>query len=154
MKSLLVGSMAAAIAIAMLAASPSRAQPAGPTAGFGAADTTLVQDVQYVRRGARIVGRPGFRGGAQAFRRGGRWQGGGFRGGGRGAAAAGIAGVAAGALLGGMLASPPDPGPGYYVPDPGYPSGDPIAYCQSRFRSYDPRSGTYIGNDGYRYRCP
>jgi hypothetical protein len=22
------------------------------------------------------------------------------------------------------------------------------------YRSYDPRSGTYLGNDGYRHPCP
>ncbi len=29
-----------------------------------------------------------------------------------------------------------------------------VDYCVRRFRSYDPRSGTYLGNDGYRHRCP
>jgi hypothetical protein len=23
-----------------------------------------------------------------------------------------------------------------------------------RYRSYDPNSGTYLGNDGYRHPCP
>jgi hypothetical protein len=27
-------------------------------------------------------------------------------------------------------------------------------YCARRYRSYDPRSGTFLGNDGRRYRCP
>lgn len=44
------------------------------------------------------------------------------------------------------------------VPPPGYaggpPGGDPVAYCTQRFRSYDPRSGTYLGNDGQRHPCP
>ena len=31
---------------------------------------------------------------------------------------------------------------------------DEVAYCLSRFRSYDPRSGTYLGFDGYRHPCP
>ena len=54
------------------------------------------------------------------------------------------------------------PGP-YYV-DPGYvdpgpysadpTGGDPVTYCLQRFRSYDPRSGTYLGYDGYRHPCP
>ena len=61
-------------------------------------------------------------------------------------------------------------GPGYYAP--GYydneyyddggavaveaaPGGDDsVAYCVQRFRSYDQRSGTYLGNDGYRHPCP
>ena len=29
-----------------------------------------------------------------------------------------------------------------------------VNYCMQRFRSYDPRSGTYLGNDGYRHPCP
>jgi hypothetical protein len=50
-----------------------------------------------------------------------------------------------------------DPGP--YSADPGPYSadptgGDPVSYCLQRFRSYDPRSGTYLGFDGYRHPCP
>jgi hypothetical protein len=29
-----------------------------------------------------------------------------------------------------------------------------VAYCINRFKSYDPRSGTYLGYDGYRHACP
>jgi hypothetical protein len=32
--------------------------------------------------------------------------------------------------------------------------GDSVAYCESRFRSYDPASGTYLGFDGVRHPCP
>jgi hypothetical protein len=87
----------------------------------------------------------------------------------------------AGAILGGALLAPrfygpryygPGPyyyGPGPYYVDPGYvdpgyadpgpygadpTGGDPVAYCLQRFRSYDPRSGTYLGYDGYRHPCP
>jgi len=67
-------------------------------------------------------------------------------------------GFAAGAILGGLLAAPYYYGNAYYYPGPGYyygpPPGDGVAYCMRRFRSYDPRSGTYIGNDGYRHPCP
>ncbi|MBV9560851.1 MAG: BA14K family protein, partial [Bradyrhizobium sp.] len=53
------------------------------------------------------------------------------------------------------------PGP-YYAPAPVYadpgpgvdPDSDPVAYCSARFRSYDPRSGTYLGYDGLRHPCP
>ena len=31
---------------------------------------------------------------------------------------------------------------------------DEVAYCQQRFRSYDVGSGTYLGHDGRRHRCP
>lgn len=26
--------------------------------------------------------------------------------------------------------------------------------CAQRFKSYNPRSGTYLGRDGYRHSCP
>jgi len=68
---------------------------------------------------------------------------------------AALGGFAAGALLGGALASQPYYyGPRtYYGPAPVY-EDDAVGYCASRFRSYDPRSGTYLGNDGYRHPCP
>ena len=73
---------------------------------------------------------------------------------GRGGAA--IAGFAAGALLGGALAPRP-----YYYAEPyayygggSYDDGNADAYCFSRFKSYDPRSGTYLGYDGHRHPCP
>jgi hypothetical protein len=80
-----------------------------------------------------------------------QWRGGGW---GWGAPVAG--GLIAGAIIGGALAAPY--GPGYYGPPPpvayGPPPGDALAYCMQRFRSYDPGSGTYLGNDGYRHPCP
>lgn len=67
-----------------------------------------------------------------------------------------IAGFAAGALLGGILASQPNyyyGGPAYAY-EPGYSGPGDVAYCEHRFRSYDPRTGTYLGYDGYRHPCP
>jgi len=93
------------------------------------------------------------------------------------------AGFVAGAIVGGALAAPYYYGPGYYYggpyygpgpyypPGPAYPAypapapayyggpapgpgGDAAAYCAHRFRSYDPRSGTYLGTDGARHPCP
>ena len=80
-----------------------------------------------------------------------------WRGGGWGAPVAG--GLIAGAIIGGALAAPYGPGyygPGYGAPPVAYgpPPGDAIAYCMQRFRSFDPASGTYLGNDGYRHPCP
>jgi hypothetical protein len=81
-----------------------------------------------------------------------------WRRGGWGAPVAG--GLIAGAIIGGALAAPYGPGyygPGYYGAPPvayGPPPGDAVAYCMQRFRSYDPGSGTYLGNDGYRHPCP
>ena len=103
-----------------------------------------------------------------------QWRGRGGRGGGWGVGA----GLLGGAIIGGMLASPyyygsgpyysnPGPGPYYpgpyysypdrYYPAPGYVGaapGNEVAYCIQRFRSYDQRRGTYLGNDGYRHPCP
>jgi hypothetical protein len=65
------------------------------------------------------------------------------------AAAAGIAGLAAGAIIGGAIAqSQAQAAPGYVV------QSDTAAYCAQRFRSYDPASGTYLGYDGLRHPCP
>jgi hypothetical protein len=81
------------------------------------------------------------------------------RGGGRGGGGAVLGGLAAGAILGGAIAASRPPayyyGPGYYDPPPyAGPTRDEVAYCMSRFKSYDPRSGTYLGYDGYRHPCP
>jgi hypothetical protein len=54
-------------------------------------------------------------------------------------------GLATGALIGGAIASQ---GAYAVVPD------DADGYCASRFKSYDPSSGTYLGYDGRRHPCP
>jgi hypothetical protein len=76
-----------------------------------------------------------------------------------------VGGFVAGALIGGALASAANRnsyyyGPGYayapppaYAYSPGYGSSE-VAYCASRYRSYDPASGTYLGYDGHRHPCP
>jgi hypothetical protein len=78
--------------------------------------------------------------------------------GGWGWGGAAIGGFAAGALLGSALAAPGYyyGGPGYYYPPDVYEGPDPnvVAYCQQRYRSYDPASGTYLGYDGNRHPCP
>jgi hypothetical protein len=106
-------------------------------------------------------GGPGPRYGGGGYYRGG---GGYYRGGG-----GFIPGAIAGAVIGGAIASGgyyggPVYAPGYY--DDGYyddgavavapaPAGDDsVGYCMQRYRSYDPNSGTYLGNDGYRHPCP
>jgi hypothetical protein len=86
---------------------------------------------------------------AQGWHGHGHWRGGGGA----------IAGFAAGALLGGVIAGQPYGyyGPGYgpaYAYEPGYEGGDGVGYCLSRFKSYDPQSGTYLGYDGQRHPCP
>ena len=76
------------------------------------------------------------------------WHGGGW--------GAGIAGFAAGAFLGSALAPPPYyySGEPAYAYEPGYPSCSAVAYCERRFRSYNPATGTYLGYDGYHHPCP
>ena len=82
---------------------------------------------------------------------------------------AGVAALAAGALIGGAIASQNQ---GYYpvetypvYSDPGnvytgdgavvvYNGGDLVAFCEQTYRSYDPASGTYLGYDGFRHPCP
>ena len=63
------------------------------------------------------------------------------RGGGGSAAGLGI-GLAAGAIIGGAIAAS------------AAQANQNAAYCAQRYRSYDPRSGTYLNNDGNRYPCP
>jgi hypothetical protein len=50
-----------------------------------------------------------------------------------------LGGFAAGAIIGGALAQQ---------------GSDRHAYCSSKYRSYDPGSGTYLGYDGERHPCP
>jgi hypothetical protein len=52
----------------------------------------------------------------------------------------------------GYAGGPPAGPPGYAGGGP--PAGDPVASCMQRFRSYDPKTGTYLGNDGQRHSCP
>jgi BA14K-like protein len=75
-------------------------------------------------------------------------------------------GAVVGGVIGGALASQSYGyyGPGYYddqyyddsaVTVDAAPGGDDaVAYCTQTYRSYDPQSGTYLGNDGYRHPCP
>lgn len=53
------------------------------------------------------------------------------------------AGFAAGAIIGGAIAA-----------QQAQASANVHTYCSQRFRSYDPRSGTYLGYDGLRHACP
>jgi hypothetical protein len=47
-------------------------------------------------------------------------------------------------------APPPPPAPVYAAP----PADDAVAWCMQRYRSYDPRTGTFVGYDGIRRPCP
>jgi hypothetical protein len=70
-------------------------------------------------------------------------------------------GFGTGLLLGGALASQPYYGAPYAYDDDydvdvyAAPAGDSAdSYCRQRYRSYDPRTRTYLNNDGNRYPCP
>jgi hypothetical protein len=123
-------------------------------------------------------------GGGPRYGGGGGGGGGYYRGGGgggyyrHGGGGGFIPGAVAGAVIGGAIASQSygyyGGGPGYYAPgyyDQGYDQGyddsgpvavdagpgggdDSVAYCMQTYRSYNPRTGTYLGNDGYRHPCP
>lgn len=58
------------------------------------------------------------------------------------------AGFATGVIVGSAIAAPP-PGVVYAAPP-----GSAVAYCMRRFKSYNPATGTYLGYDGRRHRCP
>lgn len=79
-----------------------------------------------------------------------------------GALGAGLLGFGVGAIVGSALtprevyvAPPPPPAPVYtragYGPAPWTP--DWYTYCYSRYRTFDPNSGTFVGYDGYEHFC-
>lgn len=85
-----------------------------------------------------------------------------YRDNGANAVGAGLLGFGIGAIVGSALTprevyvAPPPPRPTYYTPA-GYgpPPWTPdwYTYCYSRYRSFDPNSGTFIGYDGYEHFC-
>ena len=87
-------------------------------------------------RGGQRSGGGGQRHGGGGYRSG---HGGGGGGGGDGGAVA--AGVIGGLLLGAIIANKAQ-------------RNQSANYCAQRYRSYDPRSGTFVGRDGNRYACP
>lgn len=136
LKSLTLSSLAVACA---LAASPASAAPV--MRGIAPAVSTQNEMVQQVR----------WRGRGHHHYHGGRYY---RRGGNGGAVAAGVlGGLALGAMIGAAASAPPPPPPGYYAAAPAYGGGDWLAYCSSKYRSFDPASGTYLGYDGYRHPC-
>ncbi len=52
-----------------------------------------------------------------------------------------IGGLAAGAIVGNAIAS-------------SHAQASANAYCEQKYQSYDPASGTYLGYDGQRHPCP
>jgi hypothetical protein len=140
--------LAGALLLGPAALAPANAMPVATAPAVSAAGASPVTEVQWRRWGGA-----GWHGGYRPYRHSGN----------RGAWAAGAAGLAAGALLGGAIASQPrsyDYGPGYTVVEPdttGTVYASPQVdedYCIRRYRSYDPASGTFLGYDGLRHPCP
>ncbi len=145
------GAVAAALGLAIAAVpAPASAQLARPnTAAAIAGQADLMTEVQY--RGRH--GHGGWRGGSWRGHRGWGWHGNRGWYGPRYRPWIGPAiGFGTGLAIGGALATP------YYAPPAvvydSSPDADEIAYCSRRFKSYDPRSGTYLGYDGNRHPCP
>ena len=121
-----IAGLAAGIGLVTLASAPASAQALRSGATAFASRDAVIEQVQYRRRYYRGY-RRGYDPGA--------------------AAALSIIGLAAGVIAGAALAPAPYPYP-YVVGDPNW-----IAYCSSRYRSFDPASGTYLGFDGNRHYC-
>jgi hypothetical protein len=78
------------------------------------------------------------------------------------AVGAGLLGLGIGAIVGSALTpqtvyvAPPPPPPGYYAPAAyGPPPWTPnwYAYCSSRYRSFNPNTGYFVGYDGVPRFC-
>ena len=103
--------------------------------------------------GGAVHARSGFQGG-KAYHRG-------TRGFGGGAPAARFSGDDAGYrgtfISGSVVGAMGFYDNGYYEDGAGpvvqNPGGDAVAYCMQTYKSYDPRSGTYLGYDGRRHPC-
>jgi hypothetical protein len=123
---------------AFFAPSQAAAAPAG--AGLSLLGSVQTQHVQHVRwRGRGYYGGRGYyRGyGYRGYRNG-------------GAVAAGVlGGLALGAVIAGANAAPP---PVAYAPAYGA-RADWIAYCSSKYRSFNPATGLYLGYDGQYHPC-
>lgn len=139
-----------AAALGSASAAPVPAASAGDLLKAGSA-TSMIEEVQF--RGRRVVRGGGRHVGGRRF--------------GRGAVGAGIAAGVIGGLIGGALLAP---GPSYAAPAPVYEEpvpyyqqrpvyaapagGGSVEWCMRRYRSYDPRTGTYVGMDGRERSCP
>ena len=182
MKLKIIGAVAAlAIAMPLATTTPSMAQ-GGYTGGWnGTGGGGVLGGGGRGGGGAAIgggggggghIGGGGRPGGGSGWHGGGRPGGGGWHGGGRPSGWHGghhhrrggfWPGFGTGVIIGGALSGPY----GYYGYGPGYYDDDyyvdapavtvdsgSVAYCKQRFKSYDVRTGTYLGYDGQRHPCP
>lgn len=143
----------AATVAAVMAGTPAMATPAS---AVPAATALLNGDLptgftQYRRFGGYGYGRGYGRG--YGYRGYGHRGYGYRRGPGVGAAVgAGVAGLAAGAILGGAIANSQARAAPVVVQ--GGADAETVAACARRFKSYDPASGTYLSSAGVRRSCP
>jgi hypothetical protein len=147
-KTVIAATAMAAFGAILFTSAPSQAENARLADALAKAQEAapLTAYAQYRGRHGRYYGHPAYRGRYYGRPYYGRY----YRRDRGSAAAAGIAGLAAGALIGGAIASQQaQAAPTYVVPNQGA-----YEYCSQRFRSYDPASGTYLGYDGLRHPCP
>ena len=148
------------IGLATLAVLASLAAPAAQAAETAHAGKAM----DALRAETLPVSYSQFRPGYGGWHRGG-WHRGGYgysyrRGPGVGAAVgAGLLGFAAGTVIGSAAAnSAARPVAVYETPAPVVYARPVVvrgsAYCASRYASYDPASGTYLGYDAFRHPCP
>lgn len=181
MTSLKILSAAAVMALVLPLATPtaSFAQDKGSGAAIGGGGMRGGGGGAAIGGGGGFAGRAGgfdkgggvAIGGGPRYSGGSNWQGGSVYGGHRrhyhrGYGGYGGYGFGTGLVIGGALGSSYGyygaPGYGYY--DDGYydepvvsvapAGGDDVEYCRQTYRSYDVRSGTYLGYDGLRHACP
>ncbi|NNM73610.1 BA14K family protein [Enterovirga sp. DB1703] len=155
-KCLGAGALGAALLAGSLAAQAAEVPGDGLAQAARQAQTRTYPGESFTQ-GKIYYGRPGWRGGYRGGYYGRGYRGGYYRRGyGGGAVAAGvIGGLALGAIAAGAAANAAPP-PAY----PGAPVGniygaDPnwVNYCASKYRSFDPTTGTYLARDGRRYPC-
>jgi hypothetical protein len=147
-KTMIAAATMAAFGAALFASAPAQAENARLAEALAKVQDSnpLTAYAQYRRHRHGYYGRPAYRGRYYGRPYYGRY----YRRDRGSAAAAGIAGLAAGALIGGAIASQQAQAAPTYV----VPNQSAHAYCSQRFRSYDPASGTYLGYDGIRHPCP
>ncbi|ABE62879.1 conserved hypothetical protein [Nitrobacter hamburgensis X14] len=159
-----------ALAVPLAATSPSLAQGTQGTKAQGFSGGGGHGGGGHIGRGGGgggHISRGGGFGGGGRHMAGGGWHGGGHHGGWRGGHHHRHSGgfytgfyPGFGFGVGSAFASPYyyDDSYGYYDDSPTVEvvpsSGDDVAYCQQRFKSYDVSSGTYLGYDGKRHPCP
>jgi hypothetical protein len=139
---ILITSAVVALVLAMAAPAASLAEPHG---GKGSGGAVHAGGGFHAGRNYHGGGRArGFGGGAPAAR---------FSGGDAGYRGTFISGSVVGAA-GFYDNGYYEDGPVAVVQGPGGGGDDTVAYCMRTYRSYDPRSGTYVGYDGLRHPCP